>query len=119
MNVKVSKMRCMGVAQDRDTIESKFRYGLLSMGEAPKDEVRFRTLRLACFKHGSIQQWSEYLYEPELVWIRADRFMLSGFERIQSGDYHVEYTQSWMIIITDNQNEKFAFKASAEALALK
>ena len=112
-------MRCMGVAQERDTIESKFKYGLLSMGEAPRDETRYRTLRLACFKHGSIQQWSEYLYEPELVWIRADRIMLSGFERIHSGEYYVEYSQSWMIIITDNQIEKFEFKTKSDALTLK
>ncbi|MFZ6871182.1 hypothetical protein ACO0LF_03845 [Undibacterium sp. Di27W] len=111
MNVTISKMRCMGVAQGRETIEKNFKYGILSLGEAPRDETRYRTLRLACFKFGSILQWSEYLYEPQLVWIKGDRLMLSGSERVQSGEYYIEFSQSWMIKLHDKQLDIFIPKS--------
>lgn len=117
MNVKISKMRCRGVAEGKETIEKNFRFGALSLGEIPKDETRFRTLRLACFKYGSIRQWKDYLYEPEIVWVRADRMMLTGFERVESGDFYIEYSQSWMIIIHEVQIEKFEINMKSEAPA--
>lgn len=111
------KNALQGVAEGKETIERNFRFGALSLGEIPKDGTRFLTLRLACFKYGSIQQWKDFLYEPEIVWVRADRMVLSGFERIESGDFYIEYSQSWMVIIHDVQIDKFEINVSPASLA--
>jgi hypothetical protein len=39
------------------------------------------------------------LYEPHLLWMNEDRFVLTGFEHLQHGDRAVDYAQSWLGII--------------------
>jgi hypothetical protein len=39
------------------------------------------------------------LYEPHLLWMNEDRFVLTGFEHLRHGDQAVDYAQSWLCII--------------------
>jgi hypothetical protein len=38
----------------------------------------------------------ETLYEPHLLWMNEDRFVLTGFERLKQQGKLVDYAQSWL-----------------------
>jgi hypothetical protein len=38
----------------------------------------------------------ETLYEPHLLWMNEDRFVLTGFERKNQDGQLVDYAQSWL-----------------------
>jgi hypothetical protein len=41
------------------------------------------------------------LYEPRLLWMNEDKFVLTGFERIGTGDNAADYAQSWLCKLGD------------------
>jgi hypothetical protein len=36
------------------------------------------------------------LYEPHILWMNEDRFVLTGFERVGEGNHAADYAQSWL-----------------------
>jgi hypothetical protein len=36
------------------------------------------------------------LYEPHILWMNEDRFVLTGFERVGEGNNAADYAQSWL-----------------------
>jgi hypothetical protein len=53
--------------------------------------------RLVC-SHGDMQH-VYILYEPHLLWMNEDRFVLTGFERVGNGEGAVDFAQSWLCTI--------------------
>ncbi|TFW07271.1 hypothetical protein E4K72_09070 [Oxalobacteraceae bacterium OM1] len=38
----------------------------------------------------------EHLYDPVLLWMHDDRFVLTGFERVKGNSGTTDYAQSWL-----------------------
>jgi hypothetical protein len=81
------------------------KYDLANQGEARGDlqimdtrENSFNRVvklaRLVCLRGD--QEYVQVLYEPHILWMNEDRFVLTGFERIGNGDKAVDYAQSWL-----------------------
>jgi hypothetical protein len=42
------------------------------------------------------QGGTDTLYEPHVVWMNEDRFVLTGFERVTVDGQAVDFAQSWL-----------------------
>ena len=36
------------------------------------------------------------MFDPYLLWMNEDRFVLTGFERVGTGANAIDYVQSWL-----------------------
>lgn len=97
MKCTVIKMRSSGVAIPKNQLPKEPRYrGDVSISETKSDDLN-RIVRMAkCIQSSETQLNVTPLYEPHLLWMHDDRFVLTGFERMSSGRGVVDYAQSWL-----------------------
>jgi hypothetical protein len=59
-----------------------------------------RIIKLARLVHRSgDDEHVDILYEPHILWMNEDRFVLTGFERVGQGKQAIDYAQSWLCIL--------------------
>ena len=97
MKVHLLEMRRNGIALLRKQIFDRFNHG--NLGELTimesTDQGLHRLVRLARFQRDRFEQT---LFEPHMLWMNEDRFMLTGFQRTKTEQGVVEYAQSWLCI---------------------
>ena len=62
-----------------------------------RDDGIGRVVRVARLLPGA--DGKETLFEPHIVWMNGDRFVLAGFERVEMGSITVHYAQSWLCVL--------------------
>ena len=98
MKCRIVKMRKAGVAlPKRDLITTGEAKGELSIIDAHEQSFN-RIVKIAQHQCG-VEGYPHMLqlYEPQLLWMNEDRFVLTGFERIAQGNQTVDYAQSWLV----------------------
>jgi hypothetical protein len=57
-----------------------------------------RTVRIAQFNKSNVSSYAPvlYLFEPYIIWMQADRFVLAGFERTKGLEGIIDYAQPWL-----------------------
>jgi hypothetical protein len=97
MKCRIIRMRKLGVAIPKrelpNQIESR---GELTIVDTRENSLN-RILKLA--RHVSrfgTHETVHILYEPHLLWMNEDRFVLTGFERVGEGAHAADYAQSWL-----------------------
>lgn len=59
-----------------------------------------RTVRLArLVRKLEKSTWEEVLYDPQVLWMNEERFVLTGFERVRCDGRDVDYAQSWLCCV--------------------
>jgi hypothetical protein len=97
MKCRIIKMRKLGVAIARrelpNQVESR---GELTIVDTRENSLN-RVLKLArnVSRFGA-HETVHVLYEPHLLWMNEDRFVLTGFERVGEGVSAADYAQSWL-----------------------
>jgi hypothetical protein len=97
MKCRVIKMRKAGVAiPQRDLPSQGESCGDLSILDMRESKYR-RIIRLArLIGTAGASETVHVLYEPQLLWMNRDRFVLTGFERAGTGGNTADYAQSWL-----------------------
>jgi len=100
--IKMTKMRVRGVQIPRRELAGRFsipRAGELSITETT-DQGLHRLARIARFTYGGEHQSTDTLYDPNLLWWKDGRFVLTGFERVQNDQGQlVDFAQSWLFFL--------------------
>ncbi len=98
MKCRVIRMRNAGVTVPKEALQREPEYrGDLQVIDTRENGLN-RILKLACGLHcgGAGPGTIETLYEPHLLWMNEDRFVLTGFERRKLDGKLVDYAQSWL-----------------------
>jgi hypothetical protein len=98
MQCRVIKMRIAGVTLEKGALKNQYETrGDLSIIDTRENGFN-RILKLAKLVRGGadLSGYVETLYEPHILWINEDRFVLTGFERRQQDGKLVDYAQSWL-----------------------
>src|SRR4051812_4361479 len=99
MRCRVLKLRKFGMAIPKYQVRQGTEHepaGTLEIFETHESSLG-RSLRIAQFRQLEDQSGHiETLYEPQLLWIRGDRLVLSGFEKVISDGNRIDYAQSWL-----------------------
>jgi hypothetical protein len=97
MKCRIIKMRKLGVVVPRrelpNQVESR---GELTIADTRENSLN-RVLKIA--RHVSrfgAHETIHLMYEPHLLWMSEDRFVLTGFERVGEGGNAADYAQSWL-----------------------
>jgi hypothetical protein len=97
MKCRIIKMRIRGVAVPRRELPNHAEHrGELTIVDTRENSLN-RILKLA--RH--VRRFGAHeavllLYEPHLLWMSEDRFVLTGFERVGEGTDAADYAQSWL-----------------------
>jgi hypothetical protein len=100
MHIHLFKMRKFGVEIPKRALFD--RYNLPEAGELQISEqmdiALRRTVRIAQFNKLNSLTYEPvmYLFEPHIIWMQADRFVLAGFERVKGPEGVIDYAQSWL-----------------------
>ncbi len=100
MKLHILKMRNKGIAIPKRHLFDRFNrgaFGELSISEST-DQGLHRMVKRAKFTR---DMYSEILFDVNILWMEADRFVLTGFERSSTPLGEVEYAQSWLCIAGD------------------
>ncbi|MBC3860502.1 hypothetical protein H8K32_00175 [Undibacterium jejuense] len=101
MQVHLIKLRLSGVALRKSEILDRFHHGKigeLSLRET-SDQGLHRLARVARFEYGDTKQYSDTLFDPQILWIEGNRMTITGFERMSSVKGIVDYAQSWLCVL--------------------
>jgi hypothetical protein len=107
MKCRIIKMRRLGVAIPKYDLPNQPELrGELTVVDTRENSLN-RVLKLA--RH--VSRFGEHetvhlLYEPQLLWMNEDRFVLTGFERVGEGTNAADYAQSWQCKLGTNLNPK-------------
>ena len=98
MNVKIVRMRKLGVALPRRGLNNENPIpGALVILDVTDQGLR-RQVKVARLMQGLVGRYE--LVEPHIVWAADGRFTLAGFERLKGPDGElVEYAQSWLCML--------------------
>jgi len=97
MKCRVIKIRNAGVSLDKGALKNQYEdHGELSIVDTRENGFN-RILKLAqLVGNGPGAKPVETLYEPHILWMNEDRFVLTGFERRKQDGKLVDYAQSWL-----------------------
>jgi len=101
MKAHILLMRRNGVALPKRRLFDQYNQGYsgdLSISTT-SDQGLHRVVKLAWFVRG-LSQYT--LFEAQILWLEADRMILSGFERVETERGDVEYAQPWLCIMGEN-----------------
>jgi hypothetical protein len=97
MKCRVVKMRRLGVVIPKYDLPNQPELrGELTIVDTRENSLN-RILKLA--RHVSRfgdHEMVHLLYEPHILWMNEDRFVLTGFERVGESVNAVDYAQSWL-----------------------
>lgn len=102
MECRIIQMRRQGIALPKWAIREAVEYkGVLTIYDTRENSYN-RILKIA--KH--VQQLGESktihtLYDPHIIWMNDDKFVLAGFERIQMHEGVTDFAQSWLCVTVD------------------
>lgn len=93
----ITKMRTCGVPVPKRSMPQEPRHrGDLSIGERKSDDLQ-RVVRYARLEgHAGEPAFSPILYDPQVLWMHDDRFVLTGFERVTTLLGVADHMQSWL-----------------------
>lgn len=97
-------MRKQGVVVPKRELTNQVRYrGDLRIIDT-REAAFNRIVKLAqLVRTAGQEQHVDVLYEPQMLWMNDDRFVLTGFERIGEGAAAVDFAQSWLIEVPGSQ----------------
>jgi hypothetical protein len=102
MKCRVIKMRKLGIVVPKRELSNQPELrGELTIVDTREDSLNL-ILKLA--QHVSrfgTHESVHMLYEPHLLWMNEDRFVLTGFERAGEGANAADYAQSWLCKLGD------------------
>jgi hypothetical protein len=97
MKCRVVKMRRLGVVIPKHDLPNQPELrGELTIVDTRENSLN-RILKLA--RHVSAfgdRGTTQVLYEPHILWMNENRFVLTGFERVGERAKAVDYAQSWL-----------------------
>jgi hypothetical protein len=102
MHCKIIEMRRDGVViPKRRLIDEPCRVGTLCILETRENALN-RTLKVA--KHlSTIGQFENesILFEPQVLWMNDERFVLAAFERVVRTGVQTGFVQSWLCAVVE------------------
>jgi hypothetical protein len=107
MKCRVVKMRRLGVVIPKYDLPNQPELrGELAIVNSRENNLN-RVVKLAQHvsrfgDHGTVH----LLYEPPVLWMNEDRFVLTGFERVGESVNAVDYVQSWLCKLGAGLNGK-------------
>lgn len=99
MKCSVVRMRILGIAlPKRELGRQAPQWGNVEVIETRSEDLN-RSVRYARLSLALEKSREERLYDPVLLWMHDDRFVLTGFERIKGNHGVVDYAQSLLCCV--------------------
>lgn len=95
MECRIIRMRKHGIALPKWGVREAVSYlGILTIYDTRENSYN-RILKIAkhVYAYGDTVHM---LYDPHIIWMNEDRFMLAGFERIKTEQGIADFVQSWL-----------------------
>jgi hypothetical protein len=107
MKCRVVKMRRLGnVIPKYDLPNQPELRGELTIVDTRENSLNWVVKRAQHVSRFGDHETVHLLYEPHILWMNEDRFVLTGFERVGVGADAVDYAQSWLCKLGADLNAK-------------